>query len=365
MAETGANSRPDRSDAARLLLAAARERFAVAATDLLLPDQARLTEWQRLTAAALLSRLIHGIEDEMRARLAERFESHAALHAALSSAHVPIALPILERAQALRDTELSNVLVRRVEEHRYWKANAPAAGSDELLFHLVRDPDEEIAVEAMELVIARSRRFDRFQEPAMGAVELPAELQHKLVWMVAAALRHYIVQQHGVAAVDAAIEEAASALIAAHDEGATLEARAVRLARRLDAAGRLDGALLARILGEGMLPFFIAALAARCALDYAAAWEVLADPRGRGPALLLKAGGVERDHAAAVLLLLASRGPLVSGAEGEAASSQLDLFDTMDEAAAREVLRLWQADPGYRASVARISTRARPAAEAA
>mgnify|MGYP006175096005 CR=1 FL=1 len=30
-------------------LAAARERFAVAATDLLLPDQARLTEWQRLT----------------------------------------------------------------------------------------------------------------------------------------------------------------------------------------------------------------------------------------------------------------------------------------------------------------------------
>ena len=107
----------------------------------------------------------------------------------------------------LRDSELSNVLVRRVEEHRYWKANAPAAGADELLFALVRDADEEIAAEAMELVIARSRRFDRFQEPAMGAVELPAELQHKLVWMVAAALRHYIVQQHDVAAVDAAIEE--------------------------------------------------------------------------------------------------------------------------------------------------------------
>ena len=30
----------------------------------------------------------------------------------------------------------------------------------------------------------------------MGQVDLPAELQHKLVWLVAAALRHYIVQQH-------------------------------------------------------------------------------------------------------------------------------------------------------------------------
>jgi uncharacterized protein (DUF2336 family) len=343
MAEGGSTKGRTQSDAARLLLAAARERFAVAAADLLLPDRARLTEWQRLTAAALLTRLVRGVEDELRTRLAIRFEGHEALHAALSSAHVPIALPILERAQVLRDAELSNVLVRRVEEHRYWKAHAPAGDGAELLFELVRDADAEVAAEAMELVIARSRRFDRFQEPVLGEVELPAELQHKLVWMVAAALRHYIVQQHHVAAVDAAIEETASALIAKHDEGGTLEARAVRLAYRLHATGRLDGDLLARTLAEGMLPLFIAGAAVRCALDYAAAWEVLADPRGRGPALLLRAGGIAR----------------------EAAAAQLDLYDTVDEAAARDVLRLWQADPGYRASVARISTRARPASEAA
>jgi hypothetical protein len=199
----------------------------------------------------------------------------------------------------------------------------------------------------------------------MGQVELPAELQHKLVWMVAAALRHYIVQHHRVAAVDAAIEEVASALIAAYDEGATLEARAVRLARRLEAAGRLDGDLLVRCLSEGMLPFFIAGISSLCALDYAAAWEVLADPRGRGPALLLRAAGLGRDSAAAILLLLNSRGHLVSGAESDATAEQLELFDMIDEAAARDVLRLWQAHPAYRASVARISTRARPSAEAA
>ena len=364
MAESGSNGRGNQSDAARLLLAAARERFAVAAADLLIPDSARLTEWQRLTAAALLTRLIHGIEGELRARLAARFESHEALHAALSSARVPIALPILERAGVLRDGDLGNVLVRRVEEHRFWKAHVPAQGSD-FLFELVRDGDGEVAAEAMELVIARSRRFDRFQEPDMGQVDLPAELQHKLVWLVAASLRHYIVQQHGLAAVDGAIEEEASALVAGHDEGAILEARAMRLARRLNALGRLDDAVLVRILTGGMLPLFIAGLATLTGLDYDAAWEVIADPRGRGPAILLRAAGVGRDEAAQILLAANSHGPLVSGAEGDATSAQLELYDSLDAAAAEAVLRLWRADPGYRKSVARVSTRARPAAEAA
>ena len=43
MAEAGSSRRDRKSDAARLLLAAARERFAVAAAHLLLPGQARVT----------------------------------------------------------------------------------------------------------------------------------------------------------------------------------------------------------------------------------------------------------------------------------------------------------------------------------
>ena len=369
MSDVGRERRETRSDAARLLLAAARERFAVAATELLLPERIRLSEWQRLTAASLLARLVASIEDQLRAALAEHFRDHDALHAALSSAHVAIALPVLERASVLGDAELGTILVRRVEEHRFWKAYAAgdgaAAAQSEYLLELIRDPDPDIASDAMDLVTARSRRFDRFQEPVMGRVELPADLQHRLVWLVAAALRHYIVQQHGLAAVDGPIEQAASALLSAYDEGDAFEARAMRLARRLDRGGRLDGALLARLLGEGSLPLFIAGAAARASLDYSAAWEVLSDPRGRGPALLLRAAGVARPDAAAILLLLNAHGRLFSGAEGDAAEEQLELFDGLDEDAAREVLRLWQADPGYRASVARLSTRSRRPAEAA
>ena len=368
MADRGSNGRNGSGDAARLLLAAARERFSVAATDLLLPPEARLSEWQRLTAAALLIRLVRTVEDGLRARLAEHFADHEGLSAAFSSAHVAIAQPILERAQVLRDAELGTILVRRVEEHRFWKENAGEDdGSDEYLLDLVRDEDSRIAAEAMALMIARSRRFDQFNEPIMGRTELPADAQHRLVWMIAAALRQYMVERHGLPSgrADAAIAVAAGEIIAGYDEGDSLEACCVRLARRLDRAGRLDDAVLRLILEDGLLPLFIAAIGVRAGLDYGAAWEVLADPRGRGPALLLKAAEVDRDTAAAILLVLNSRGRMFSGTEGDAAAAQLDLFEATDEDAARDILRLWQVDPGYRAAVARLSTRARSMPEAA
>lgn len=195
----------------------------------------------------------------------------------------------------------------------------------------------------------------------MAAVELPAELQHRLIWMVAAALRQYLVQQHNVAAVDGPVEEAAGALVAAYDEGESFESLAMRLARRLHRLGRLDGAALARMIGDGVLPFFIAGLSVLDSLDPGATWEVLSDPGGRGPALLVRAAGVERDEAAAIFLALNARGPHFEAGEGDAAAAQLELYDNVEPDAARDVLRLWQAHPAYRASVARISTRARPA----
>ena len=56
---------------------------------------------------------------------------------------------------------------------------------------------------------------------------------------------------------------------------------------------------------------------------------------------------------------------LATTQEDDGSTVQLDLFDASDEGAAADILRLWQVDPGYRAAVARLSTRARFAAEAA
>ena len=173
-----------------------------------------------------------------------------------------------------------------------------------------------------------------------------------------------MIQHHRISSgtADAAISRAAAELLASSDEGQDLEAGCMRLARALFRAGRLEGQDLARILEEGQLPLFLAGIRCAVRIDHGSAWEILSDPEGRGSALLLRAGRVDRDAAAWILLMLNSRGRLFSGTEGEAAAAQLDMFDTMTEAEALEIIRLWQVDPGYRAAIARLSTRQRSAA---
>lgn len=338
-----------REDEARLLHAAARERLSVAAADLALPERLRLSDRQRTTVAALSAKLIRTIEDELRSYLieSEAVRADEALVAALSSAHVAIAVPILERSPAARDRALVATLVRRSDEHR--RSLNRAGGEMPFLIEFIRDKDPAVAEHSMAVLIGQSRRFDSFNEPAAARTELPAELEHRLVWRVAAALRHYMVETHGMdpSVADEAIVSAAERLLASYDEGDALEARAMRLARRLQETGRLSDALIERALAEGSLLLFLAAVAARSSLSHASAWEILAEPNGRGAVFLLKATHVERTHAASILLMLA--------ATEEEVPAQVDLFDVTDASAAADALRLWRVNPGYRDAIAELS----------
>ena len=335
-------------EGAALLQAAARQR-AVAAADLFLPEALRLTDWQRATVRFLFEKLVRAVEDELRAGLAGAFASEEAVHAALSSAHVAIAQPILESSAALDDPELVAVLFRRAEEHRIHRGSA---GQSAVLTQLVRDPDKALAGDAMAVLIGTSRRFDRFQEPVMARTELSAELQHRLVWTVAAALRRYLVEQHIVApeVADEEIAAAATALLSAYDEGETLEARSMRLAQRLLAADRLSDTLLARVAEDGNLPLLIAGVAARTGLDYSAAWEILSAPGGRGASLLLKAARVARQEAASIILRLTDS----AVQDDEALAARIDVLDSVTPEEAATALRLWGFDAAYRAAILRV-----------
>ena len=342
-------TRAQGDDDARLLDAAVRQRLAVAAADIRLPPSLRLTEWQRATVSALAAKIVRTVEDELRTTLADSVPARGneALHAALTSAHVAIAAPILERSCAHADAPLISALIRRADEHR--RARTRGASEAALLLELIRDGDEAVAEQAMAILIAHSRRFDRFSEPVAARTELPAELEHRLAWRVAAALRLYMVEQHRVAPViaDEAVVEAAELLLADYDEGDSLAARSMRLARRHAETGRLDDALVERTLSEGSLPLFLAAIAVRASLSHGAAWEIVSDPRGRGAPLLLRAARLGRDEAASILLNL--------GDSEEAVAVQLDLFEVTSTSAALEALRLWQVNPGYREALAEIA----------
>jgi uncharacterized protein (DUF2336 family) len=339
-------TRADLDGGARLL-ASTRARLSAAIADLALPDSSRLTEWQLTTLHALLAGLIRGIEDDLRSALAGHFgeEARGPLRAALTSAQLAIALPVLKEAGALDEPGLVSALLRRAEEHRL----ARASGETALLVELAGDGEEGLASEAMALLTAHSGRLDAFQEPLIGRVELSAEIEHGLVWSVAAALRRYLVVQHGVAApaADEAIAAATWQWLARYDEGGTIDALSLRVARRLHELGRLDDALTVRALEEAGLPLFLAALAVRTGLDPASVWDILGDAPGRGPALLLRAAGLERRHAAVILLRLLDR--------EEAVLPQLDRFDTLGDDEALQLLGLWRLDPGYRAAIARLA----------
>ncbi len=356
-----ASRREARSDAARLLHAATRERVAVALADLFVPDSLGLSEQHRASMGALLARLVRSIEDDLRTSLAISFDQshYPAVHGALTSVRVELVLPILASSEALKDPDLIALLLRRVEEHRLYLAAQARQRKEgrELLAELVRSRDETVSRAAMALLIGQSRRLDRFREPVIVSPELPAEIEHRLVWTVAAALRVYLItrQQIDPAEADAELAAAAASRLSSYDEGEGLEARSTQLAQRLDQLGRLDNDMVVRALDDGLLPLFLAMLATRCRLSLDAVWEVLSDPRGNGAAFLLKSAALPREQAGPLLLSLAHGVP---GANpDDTVVRQLEAFDTMTEDEARDAISLWKVDSAYRTAVGRVSSR--------
>jgi uncharacterized protein (DUF2336 family) len=339
--------RPSRGelDGAAQLLASARARLLAAAADLGLPDGDRLSDRQRHIVRSIAARLARAIEDELRTALAEALPDDT-IRAALTSAQVEIAFPILEAGGALTSPALVEILLRRAEEHRLHRAGG---SENALLIDLAGDADEAIAGEAMGLLIAQSSRVDSFGEPVLARSDLPAELEHRLVWTIAAAVRRYALHRHDAdpPLVDESLSVAAIRLLAGYDEGDGFEARSLRLARLLRNSNRLDDAITVRALGDGGLPLFLAMLSVRAGLDTAAVWQIHLAGSPRGTALLLRAAGIGRDEAGAILLAL--------GAEEAQLLAQLTIYDAATEAEARRLLTLWAADPGYRAAVARLA----------
>jgi hypothetical protein len=334
---------------------AARVRIDAAIADLTTPRGTRIAAATRMDLARLLAAIVVAIEDELRHRLIVLWAGAAAasLLESLATSELPIAAPILDRSRVLGDPELIAALLARVEANRLAERMRPAQPpAPSILDGFLQSGDEPLAALAMALLTARSRRHDELEGSAIAVTDLPAELQYRMVWRIAAALRHHVLQRGALSPVetDRGLAAAGAAMLAAYDEEDSLEGRAMQVARRLHQRRKLDDAMVARAFAEGEVVLAAAMLATRGGIDFAAAWEMIVDLDGSRLILLLRAIGVVRAQAAIILRALAAADVCAADV-----ADRMKVFDDLDPLAARDALRLWQSDPGYRNAISEIA----------
>ena len=316
-------------------------RLAGVMDDLFLPEDARLDERTRLALAARLNETIGGIETDLRRQAARLLAARGASGPAerLLTARAGLAAERLACAGLLRDESLIGELIAQVRHALLADALPASHGGEEtsLLVRLAGVPDRVVAAAAQALLVADS-----------NAALLPADVQHRLVWWVAAAIRPATPDP----AADRAIAEAASRSLGAHDEGARGEAVATRLATAIDARHDEIAPLLLEALGDRRLSLFTAVLARAVGIDFEQARALVLEPDGERLWLALRAVQLDRPTIARIALTLSDADPR---RDIEAFADQLDRIAAVEPADARLALAPETLERDFRAAIAALA----------
>ncbi|WP_162527228.1 DUF2336 domain-containing protein [Sphingomonas solaris] len=339
-----------------------RARQAMVAADLFMPADARLRDDDRVAIAGLLTTLVGQVEADLRMRLAGAAAAAAPLLAhALATPDPAIAGSVAEQAGARGDSALVAVLAQRAAERRLVARLRRDRDRDAAIGQAPPVPTTLLATDTDPAIAPAARALAAIDPvgdglPAAGAAMLPAEVQHRLVWRVAATLRAQAIARHGLAGIDIdpLIAHAAGAALAGYDEGVTPAGLALALARAVAAAGRLDGGLAVSAIAAGEAGFAAALLAVAGGVGFAAAWEMMLDPDPTRLLLLCRAADFPAVAAADIVQRLAA------GADDEGLAGRLDSYDAITPRRAAAAISLWRLDPAYLEAIAEIAARPQP-----
>jgi hypothetical protein len=330
----------------------ADRRLAEAIDDFFLADDSRLDDRTRAALAATLTAMVAVVERDLRQRsvalltgadpaLIQRIESGA---------------PVLDRLAGsglLRDFDLMRELIARTRQDLLVDL-LPALPPDEigsasLLARLAASADASVADAALTMMAAESRRRGLIDSYRLERTELPAELHHRMVWWVAAAIR----EQLGPSIADRMIVEAALRALADHDEGNCLESAAMRLAATIDPQPAELATVLRHALGDRRVALVIALLGHALGVDYATTRQIVLDG-GEQLWLALRGAGLDRPTVARIGLSLCEADPRH---DVEAFADQLEAIAAITPDEARGALAPLRLHPDFRAAMAELEKR--------
>jgi hypothetical protein len=265
--------------------------------------------------------------------------------------------PVIERlagAGLLRDPEFLGECLARIELELL-AAAIPVQAPDHpdtasLIVRLVRSPDRVVAIAAAAVLAGESHRRAAQEGGALAGTGLPAELHHRLVWWVAAAIRERHVAAAGerLPALNRALSEAAMRNLSAHDEGDRLEGATMRLAAAIGAQPDELPPLLTGAIRDRRITLFTALLATALGIGFEIARGVVLDPAGDRLWLALRALDIPRETIAEVGYLLSEADPR---RDVEVFADLLDAITAVAPDAARGAIAPLRLPAGFRAAI--------------
>lgn len=334
--------------------------------DLLIPTSLRLNEIERYHIIKIFEHITIAAENEIRLYLVDLLEDDAPLSVImlLNDPTKHLTLEWLSDSILLRDQTFVAMLIRRMrtsflQKNCHKRQYHKSPKNSDIIDSLIGQMDADIALSAMVLLIAESRQISHLNNPILSRTDLSAELQYKLLWWVAACLRSCLLKaQLSEEQVDQALSKAVRQALTQYDEGSTLEARALKLARHLHKYRKLSDEFILQSAMDGHTALMVAALAIRSGVNHHYIWDIVLNEDESPLLLLLKAIGMPRQIAASLAFQLTGH-----SLDNHQIAEKVKAFEALSQSDADKALALWRLDECYRESICEIENRYKTARE--
>lgn len=334
--------------------------------DLLIPTSLRLNEIERYHIIKIFEHITIAAENEIRLYLVDLLEDDAPLSVImlLNDPTKHLTLEWLSDSILLRDQTFVAMLIRRMrtsflQKNCHKRQYHKSPKNSDIIDSLIGQMDADIALSAMVLLIAESRQISHLNNPILSRTDLSAELQYKLLWWVAACLRSCLLEaQLSEEQVDQALSKAVRQALTQYDEGSTLEARALKLARHLHKYRKLSDEFILQSAMDGHTALMVAALAIRSGVNHHYIWDIVLNKDESPLLLLLKAIGMPRQMAASLAFQLTGH-----SLDNHQIAEKVKAFEALSQSDADKALALWRLDECYRESICEIENRYKTARE--